>query len=39
MYPTIRDLLVSDNIQERYWVNECINKLVEMNLDGNSEYA
>ena len=39
MYPTIRDLLVSDNIQERYWVNECINKLIEMNLDGNSEYA
>ena len=39
MYPTIRDLLVSDNIQERYWVNECINKLIEMNLDSNSEYA
>lgn len=39
MYPTIRDLLVSDNIQERYWVNECINKLIEMNLDGNGEYA
>ena len=39
MYPTIRDLLVSDNIQERYWVNECINKLIEMNLDSNSVYA
>ena len=39
MYPTIRDLLVSDNIQERYWANECINKLIEMNLDGNNEYA
>ena len=39
MYPTVRELLASDNIQERYWVNECIQKLVEMNLDGNSEYA
>lgn len=39
MYPTIRDLLISDNIQERYWVNECIQKLVEMGLDGNPEYA
>lgn len=39
MYPTIRDLLVSDNIQERYWANECINRLIEMDLDGNSEYA
>ena len=39
MYPTIRDLLVSDNIQERYWANECIKKLSEMNLDGNSTYA
>ena len=39
MYPTIRDLLVSDNIQERYWVNECIQKLAEMGLDGNPEYA
>ena len=38
-YPTIRDLLVSHNVQERYWANECINKLVEMNLDGNSEYC
>ena len=39
MYPTIRELLASDNIQERYWVNECIQKLVEMNLDGEPEYA
>ena len=39
MYPTIRELLVSDDIQERYWINECIKKLCEMNLDGNSEYA
>lgn len=39
MYPVIRELLVSDNIQERYWINECIKKLQEMNLDGNNEYA
>ena len=39
MYPVIRELLVSDNIQERYWVNECIKKLQEMNLDGNNEYT
>ena len=39
MYPTIRGLLASDNIQERYWVNECIQRLVEMGLDGEPEYA
>ena len=39
MYPTIKELLASDNIQERYWVNECIQKLVEMDLDGEPEYA
>ena len=38
-YPTLRYLLASDNDQERYWVNECINKLIEMGLDGNQEYA
>ena len=39
MYPTIKYLLVSDNIQERCWINECIQKLVEMNLDSNPEYC
>ena len=39
MYPTIRGLLASDNIQERYWINECILKLAEMGLDGEPEYA
>ena len=38
-YPTLRYLLASDNDQERYWVNECLNKLAEMGLDGNQEYA
>ena len=39
MYPTIRGLLASDDIQERYWVNECIQRLAEMGLDGEPEYA
>ena len=39
IYPTIRGLLASDNIQERYWVNECIQRLAEMDLDGEPEYA
>ena len=39
MYPTIRGLLASDDIQERYWVNECIQRLAEMDLDGEPEYA
>ena len=39
MYPTIKELLVSDEIQERYWINECIKKLGEMGLDGDSTYA
>lgn len=39
MYPTIRELLISDNPQERYWINECISKLCDMGLDGNSAYA
>lgn len=39
MYPTLKELLASDNIQERYWVNECIRKLADMGLDGEPEYA
>lgn len=34
---TLNSLLMSDEIQERYWVNECINKLTQMNLM-NEEY-
>ena len=29
-YPTLRYLCESDNIQERYWVNKCLEKLVEL---------
>ena len=38
-YPTIKKLLASDNIQERYWINECVRKLADMNLDGNGTYC
>lgn len=31
-YPVLGNLLVSDNLQERYWANECLNALVEKNL-------
>ena len=34
---TLNNLLMSDEIQERYWINECINKLTQMNLM-NEEY-
>ena len=38
-YPTIRDLLASDNIQERYWVNECLHELIKWGFDGDKEYC
>ena len=31
-FPTIDDLLNSNNIQERYWINECLNSLREKDL-------
>ena len=34
---TIKDLLLSDDIQERYWINECLNGLIEKDL-WNEEY-
>ena len=39
MFPTIKALLASDDIQERYWINECISRLADLDLDGNQEYA
>lgn len=36
-YPTINYLLYSDEIQERYWINECLNSLQEKGLY-NTEY-
>ena len=31
-YPILQEMLISDNNVERYWVNQCLNKLVEKNL-------
>ena len=36
-FPTIDNLLCSDEIQERYWINECLNSLREKGLY-NTEY-
>ena len=36
-FPTIDDLLCSNEIQERYWINECLNGLREKGLY-NTEY-
>ena len=36
-YPLLKALCLSDEIQERYWVNECLTSLQEKNL-WNSEY-
>ena len=30
--PTLNKLLISDNAQERYWINYCLNKLKENNI-------
>ena len=37
-YPTLYQLFISDEIQERYWVNECWNGLTEKQLINNEEY-
>lgn len=31
-WPTIKSLLLSDDIQERYWINECLNGLIDKGL-------
>ena len=31
-FPLIRELCFSDNIQERYWINECLDNLLEKGL-------
>ena len=36
-FPVIDSLLCSDNIQERYWINECLKSLADKNLY-NTEY-
>ena len=37
-YPTLSSLIWSDNIQERYWVNECIIALQEKGLYNDPRY-
>ena len=37
-YPILEDMFNSDDIYERYWVNECFNKIHEKGLDKIKEY-
>ena len=37
-YKVLKELCVSDNIQERYWVNQCLEKLRELNLINDARY-
>ena len=38
-YPILSSMCESDNIYERYWVNECIEKLQEKNLDNEIYFS
>lgn len=37
-YPTLKSLFTSDNIQERYWVNQCWESMKEKNLLDSPKY-
>ena len=37
-YAVIDYLLQSDNVQERYWINECLKSLKDKKLDGDAVY-
>ena len=37
-YPILSKLFCSDNIQERYWINECWNKMVELGWHQDEKY-
>lgn len=37
-YPTLNSLFESDNLQERYWVNQCVEALEEKNLVNDPRY-
>lgn len=37
-YPILYSLSMSDNVQERYWVNECLNALKEKGLYNDERY-
>lgn len=37
--PTLTNLFKSENVQERYWVNQCWNKMVELGWDKREQYV
>ena len=37
-YPIVKSLLLSDNIQERYWINQCLDALIEKDLFHDERY-
>lgn len=37
-YKVLKELCVSDNIQERYWVNQCLEKLRDLDLINDARY-
>lgn len=37
-WPTLKSLFLSDEIQERYWVNQCFEGLIEKNIGLKEEY-
>lgn len=37
-WPVIKSLLISDEPQERYWINECLESLINKGLWDNDEY-
>lgn len=39
LYPTLTYLLNSDNIQERYWVNECLTAICEKHLESKEYFT
>ena len=38
-FPILRQMYVSDDKYERYWINECINKLMKMQKNNNTYFA
>ena len=38
-FPVLREMYISDNKYERYWVNECINKLMKIQKNNNTYFA
>ena len=38
-FPILREMYISDNKYERYWVNECINKLMKIQKNNNTYFT